>query len=239
VTIAVGFRCNDGIVLAADTQETISGYMKQHEGKITTCWMGDFSIAIAGAGTTDYIETAVAAITRPDELQFDSLLQIEHALRDKLLAFFNRHLLPWSSYAENDRPSVDLLIAVAGPQKTQYHGLFYYTGTSFSHVHRKAIGTGILLANSLISEYFEPLMPLDDATSVVVFILSKVKEQVDMCGGNTDIVIMKESGEVAFASSKEVLLLEKDYQEFEEESTRRLKKQIIEKHVQNLIWLNK
>jgi len=212
--------------------------MKQDEGKIDTCFMGDFVVAVAGAGTTDYIQTAVDAITRRG-LEFTSLLQLEIVLRDKLLEFFDRHLLRWSNFHESERPMVELLIAVTGKRKRQYHGLFHYAGTSFHQVHEKAIGAGMLLANSLISEHVHGPQTLNELRSLIVYILCKVKKQVDTCGGYTDLVILERGGHVAFTNSAEIGQLEHIYEALEKETSDKLRASIVEQKLPDLMWLNK
>lgn len=239
MTVAVGFRCNQGIVLCADTLHTISGYVKQNEGKIQTIYDEDLSIAIVGAGATDYINTSIAEITRPT-LEFNEIFQFEETLRDRLLGFFNRHLLPWSQYPEAERPTVELLIAVAGRKRHQYHSLFHYSGTSVYRVHEKAIGAGVLLANELISEYVTQhpaLKTLEELSSLAIFILSKVKQQVDTCGGYTNLVILDEKASVAFANSAEIERLEKRYDTAEKRARRRLRSEIVDAKLKDLHWL--
>jgi hypothetical protein len=51
VTIAVGFQCREGIVLCADSQETISGYIKLDQRKVRLQLSApNRAVAIEGAG---------------------------------------------------------------------------------------------------------------------------------------------------------------------------------------------
>jgi 20S proteasome alpha/beta subunit len=63
MTIALGLRANDGIVLCADTQQTISGYIKTFNGKVHMTVYNDprVVVAMARAGTEDYIATPANA----------------------------------------------------------------------------------------------------------------------------------------------------------------------------------
>jgi 20S proteasome alpha/beta subunit len=61
VTIAIGLSCNEGIVLAADSQETIS-YLKQDVGKLRSVITEHCIVSFAGAGWTDYINTAIEVV---------------------------------------------------------------------------------------------------------------------------------------------------------------------------------
>ncbi len=59
MTIAVGFSGNEGIVLAADSQETISGYIEDMRGKFIQSYLRIIVLfASREQSTSDYIETA-------------------------------------------------------------------------------------------------------------------------------------------------------------------------------------
>jgi hypothetical protein len=76
VTIAIRLCANDGILFAADSQETISGYIKGHVGKVRiTLYNSGSVVSYAGAGTSDYIETAIddASEGLADFLQANSI----------------------------------------------------------------------------------------------------------------------------------------------------------------------
>src|SRR5713226_8596853 len=62
VTIAAGFCCKDGMVIAADSQETTLGYMKGEKEKIRYCKMSAWSIAVVGAGDSTYVEMCMDKI---------------------------------------------------------------------------------------------------------------------------------------------------------------------------------
>jgi hypothetical protein len=61
-------------------------------------------------------------------------------------------------------------------------------GTAFHRVDSKAIGAGILLANNLTEEYYDPRLSLSELINIAAFILWKVKKGVDSCGGHTDLI---------------------------------------------------
>lgn len=50
MTIALGMLASNGIVLATDTQETVQGYWKRHQGKMTAVQSEAGAFVIAGAG---------------------------------------------------------------------------------------------------------------------------------------------------------------------------------------------
>jgi len=99
MTIALGLVANDGLVLCADTQQTISGYIKTYDGKVDMHLYPEprIVLAIAGAGTKDYIDTARQSLLEnfPEELerrQEPMSLRIQVLLKERFLKFFDEHL---------------------------------------------------------------------------------------------------------------------------------------------------
>ena len=56
MTIAAGFPCKEGLVLCADTQETIPGYVKSDTEKITIFGASNCNVAFTGAGDGDLLQ---------------------------------------------------------------------------------------------------------------------------------------------------------------------------------------
>src|ERR1700722_7493702 len=50
VTVAAGYHCDDGVVLCADTQETIPGYTKTDANKLIAFPSDSLNLVFAGAG---------------------------------------------------------------------------------------------------------------------------------------------------------------------------------------------
>jgi hypothetical protein len=206
VTIAAGFRSNEGIVLCADTEETL-GDIKLWRGKIATVMYKDMRhiVAFAGAGWTDYIETAIQEVQ--DRLSNCSGMdEIRTHLKKGLLRFFEGHLARWAGFPESEKPFVELLIGVS--TKAGGADLFYYGGTAFYSTSEKAIGSGVILANSLITEYRPSNASLDELCRLAVLVLSKVKRQVVGCGGDTHLVVLRRGGDIAFVDDDDLRRLE-------------------------------
>lgn len=209
VTIAIGLCGNGGVVLATDSQHTVSGYIKTDRGKIRTTIFHDTLtvVAIAGSGTSDYIETAMdKAIDGIGEL--DSFPEIVATLETNLLEFFDKHLARWAYFPENDRPTVELLIGLT--MKKGPFALFHYSGTSFCRVSQKAIGAGVLLADNLLDDFFTVGSSVEKSSSIAVYVLWKVKQQVDTCGGFTDLVALRTNGDFAFTDSGGIKAMEEE-----------------------------
>jgi len=234
VTIAIGLCGNGGIVLASDSQHTVSGYIKTEDGKIRTTIFHDFGhvFAITGAGSSDYIRMAMdKALEGVDQL--NDFLEIIAKMESNLLAFFDNHLARWAYFPDNERPTVELLIALS--MKKGPFGLFHYSGTSFNRVSSKAIGAGILLANNLLAGFVNANSTLEQSSSVATYVIWKVKKEVDTCGGFTDLMALRANGDFAFTDSRDIEKMEAQLKSVESTATKALKKDI-EAHLVGLSW---
>ncbi|HTR23336.1 MAG TPA: hypothetical protein VMI10_05085 [Terriglobales bacterium] len=221
MTIAAGFVCMDGLVLCADTQEVIPGYTKNRTEKVHEylCSDKDFGMVIAGAGEVDLIEAAVQNIdeaisnTRDDHFYgVDARKVIENTFRD----FFRKNIGPYAAFPRDDRPAVDLLIALYAHQE---HVLLKASGSTVREVVATAdcIGTGSIFAKSLIEKFYSPFMHLDEVAIAAAYIMYQVEKYEINCGGPTDLYVVSPKinyfGRIPPVSLAE---LEPSFQEFDD-----------------------
>lgn len=235
MTIALGFTGNKGVVLATDSQETVSGYIKGRKGKITTTIFPHSTLCFAGSGFSDYIETAIEkAIVGIDTKK--NFSDIVSGLEKNLLNFFDDHLARWAYFPENDRPTVELLIGITA--KKGPFGLYHYSGTAFHRVSQKAIGAGLLLAHNLMARFDPAIVNASVSTMAVcaIYILAQVKEQVDACGGFTDLVALRKNGDFALTDTPQIESLETEIEAIERASIAALAQKLAAKSAP-LIWM--
>lgn len=222
MTIAAGFVCLDGVVLCADTQETISGYTKTNTEKIRIWGDQGLGIAITGAGNAESIETVGKLIQealtwqyQPNILRFPK--EVRQIIQDTFLRFFLKHITPYAEFPAHERPEVELLIAVSVANEVNtYDCLFKASGTTVREIEMGAdcIGTGVILAKSLIEKLYSPGMGLDELVIAACYILGEAKRWVDGCGGNTDLLVasFKHNTFVSLPSA-EIRVLEDHFEE--------------------------
>jgi 20S proteasome alpha/beta subunit len=100
MTIAAGFTCADGLVLCADTQETIIGYAKVNTQKITQIETPLYNIVFAGSGDSGLIEMTVQRMDQAlTQTQPNCTRRIEEVLRESLVDTFNRYIVPGTTLA--------------------------------------------------------------------------------------------------------------------------------------------
>jgi 20S proteasome alpha/beta subunit len=190
MTVAVGFRCVDGVVLAADQQYS-EGAAKLYGYKIYLIRNeGHYALTIAGSGGVPSIKGAVREIrkslarevgeTNTDADTVGDL--VERTLR----AYYATHIDCAPPKAREDL-DFQLLIAVW----TAGHGsrLFQTWRSQWYEVEspfHRCIGAGAYLTDCL-TEMLAPtsLMSVEAAKPLAAFIVGRAKKFVQYCGGQT------------------------------------------------------
>ena len=234
MTIALGFHTTDGVILCADTQITI-GEMKTYDGKVDLHIFPQSGVivSVAGAGHDDYIQTAKSYLLDGFSKR-RTMPVLERDLRDRLLTFFSTHIAPWANFSSMDCPAVELLIGITG---AGFHPkLFHYDGTAFSDVRVKAIGLGVLLAQDLLDRYSQAtVLTANQAATLGLYIISKVKQGVEKCGGSTHILGLRKEMDFALTDSANLEATEKQLLEIEKQQNKKFLEEIRSRPI-SLSW---
>jgi 20S proteasome alpha/beta subunit len=205
VTVAAGYVCDEGVILCADTQETIPGYTKTDANKLLAFNTGPGNNAVfAGAGNNAVqIDEAAYSIAR--KIQEDWPIKdkrLHQSMKECLEELFPRHSYPRAEV------EVQLLMAV---QSDAGAALFRIADCNFSPVTKNAcIGTGVILGNQLLQRHYDNSVLLSDAAVIAIYTLHHVKRWVDGCGGNTDIALVPHhGGKISYMPSTDVDKIEK------------------------------
>jgi 20S proteasome alpha/beta subunit len=224
MTIAIGLLCNEGLVVAADTEEVLGGYIKTSTEKMRVMEREGYKLTITGAGESDFIGCFCDELEEAlDENEPKDIKAIYKVLRATQLQYFRNHLAPYSSFPSDDRPNPDLLIGlhikVGGPVigSTLFRTvLFKANGTVVKRIHKaECVGTGVVLARSLMDQFFDPELNLTQTGILAAFILRQAKRWAQYCGGNSDIAIMSNSEkETSGIDTETIKSLERHFDEF-------------------------
>jgi 20S proteasome alpha/beta subunit len=87
MTLIAGFKCADGYVICADSQETVGSYRATRQ-KLVSIAVGRVRMAIAGSGDGDLIDTFVGRFSQ--KYQQSEIAELDSAVevfKDELLAF--------------------------------------------------------------------------------------------------------------------------------------------------------
>lgn len=205
MTAVIGYVCDSGVVLCADTQETIRGYTKTDAKKLLPFQCPALSLVFAGAGNNStqidgaIYEIAAQVIADEPKTGADLKRSVRKALGE---------LFPREHYPRVGDPEVDILMAFQW--KTEA-GLYRITDCSLAPIRSMAaIGTSVILAAQLLQRHYDPHVQINEAAIICIYVMYHVKKWVDGCGGNTEIAIIpRTTGTMTFMPSVEVEKLEK------------------------------
>lgn len=197
VTICAGFKSQFGVVLCADSQETI-GAMKFDAPKLVIRPEIGFAsdkvrMVFAGAGDGPFIDKLVnemwkAAIAGP-VTEFDKILE---RIEDKNLQV---HEKIWRVYPKDDRPQAHILFAILAAEESPR--LFKAAGPVINEVENYAfVGIGLELGTFLAENFRPDSVEVEQDVSAALFILENAKRYVDSCGGDTQLAALMIDGSI-------------------------------------------
>ncbi len=214
MTVAIGIIASDGIVVAADTQETTPGYWKNYQGKVAAAStmqigppMHSAGYIISGAGNSGYL--------RALSQEFRSILEppatlddVEARIRSIVRQFHLEHVAPFQA----DVPVVDMLIGV------QCNGeqALWSTEKSTVGAHGSfgTIGIGGAYAKSLLGTLWRAdALDVLGTVALAVYVISRTKDFVDGCGKFTDVLYLR-NNDVNVVSQLAISMMEKIFYEY-------------------------
>lgn len=195
VTIVAGFKCKEGVVLCADTQETIE-HTKMRTPKLRfeprelDCHDGenDLVTLFAGAGEGPFIDKLVERTW--EDIQAASNFDNACTLAEQSIK---------NTYAEFGRvfqlgycPSAELLFAIKMDGQSK---LFRADGPLVNEKTEFANGgTGLYLSNFLCSRMYHPSLTLAQIVILAAYVLDQATEYLDGCGGEHHIGVLRNGG---------------------------------------------
>lgn len=200
MTIAVGFPCIDGIVLCADTQMTCApSGMKYSDAKIHTIGCegtgNDWAVGIAYAGDEGMFKEFFGRVRQT--LEGEAFPRGENKVNKHFIVDTIREALEQAHAQSPDVDSeyVDVICGVSVNGKTSMH---VGKRTLFYEEQAPAyIGTG----NRSLSRFLASTLPLTgrplfakNALVAGVYMVNQAKDFVYGCGGETQAILIKDSG---------------------------------------------
>lgn len=201
MTIIAGFKCNDGVVLCADTQETMSigdvGVSKRKVPKLKfeerspfslqMSGLTDMAVAICGAGYGPFIDKMADELWKTanacDNLD-DACYLMEKRIKDIYTEF-------GQIYQQGRCPEVELLYGIKSGGSSR---LFYANGPLVNEKSDYcAAGTGTYMADFIASNMQPNAINVSQCVVIAAYILFQTKEHADGCGGDSHIAVLRES----------------------------------------------
>jgi hypothetical protein len=202
VTIIAGFKCNDGIVLCADTQETI-GDSKRNVPKLRFepldppfgSDVSSLATAFCGAGNGPFIDKLVDVAWKSAQVASsldDACDRIEQAIKG-FYEEFGRIYQP--GYC----PTVELIYGVKMKDEDPIYGgfsrMFHASGPIINEKFGySAAGIGDYMAAFLASRMYDKHLNIRQCIILAAYVLFQAKEHVDGCGGESHIAVLRNDG---------------------------------------------
>lgn len=207
MTIAAAFRCTDGVIICADTQEVVPNFTKVNSAGKIACLQrrGGESFVFTGAGDADLIDVAVEkimdAISNNPDIGVQNYAKFRALLETQAQQIFRDHVAPYAAFPRDERPGANLLLSAQCLNTVQ---IFRIVETRVKRIDTTAtsVGIGNQLATGLLDRYFHQnaKFSMETTSRLAAFILEQVKEYVPDVGGYTDMVRQPHDGDVQYST---------------------------------------
>lgn len=184
MTIVVGFRCSDGIVLGADRQITATGAFKYHEPKYRIENFDTFTAVFAYAGLPgmaqeihDKISAGLVGIG-PDRAGVESVRQVTENVLSEMGRLYTDL-------------QVQMLIGVTswqgGTDLLKFDGKAVHVARDFEYLGFGDSSLIRFLADSLYTKHLTVSTGMD----LAIYLVKKAEDYIDGCGGPIDVISLE------------------------------------------------
>ncbi|QNI30999.1 hypothetical protein H7849_18045 [Alloacidobacterium dinghuense] len=200
MTIAVGFHCDDGIVIAADRQFTSQGFFKYHEEKFAFEDKGDLSTRIifvfsGDPGLFKEAHQKIMGFLRLAELPTVDLVQqtVEGVLTS----------MGWKEHFLDN--SLFMLVGVVEPFENPV--LLVFNNRSLHQAGKgvQTIGCGdTSLIRYLGDHLYQESLKRSEGIALAAYLIKKATQYVDYCGEPIDVFCLDDYSGVVTVSQEEI-----------------------------------
>jgi 20S proteasome alpha/beta subunit len=189
VTIIAGFKGYDGVVICADTQETVSGY-KRKVPKLRvepSDQKSSLAVAFCGAGHGPFIDKVVS-LAWNDAQNATTLEGACTTIEGSIKASHDEF---GKIYQPGYLPEIELIYGVKMDSGSR---LFHAYGPTINEKEYYAAGAGSYMADFLASRMYRTHLDVRQLIILAAYVLFQAKEHVDGCGGDSHIAALNEDG---------------------------------------------
>ena len=211
LTIIAGFKCMDGIVICADSQETIGSSKRSvpklqlHRGPFPDFQMEglvnhDLAVVFAGAGDGPFIDKIAELAWQPIRNASD-IWEASAAIESVIKETYKEY---GQIYQQGQCPSAELIYGITMGRTSK---LFYAYGPIVNEKDFVSAGIGYYLADFLAGRMYQQHLSTRQCVILAAYILDQAKEHVEGCGGDSQIAVLREeepSGLVEYKLIEEV-----------------------------------
>ena len=203
MTIVLGVKTPQGLILAADTQESYAGSHKVNRPKLfykaekNLCDLS-MGLAVAGAGFGPWLDKITAAMwdAVEDATNLDEACsKVEDEIKKRYDEY--RQLL-------NSSIDSELIYGIGASGGTR---LFHAWGPIVNEVMHRAAGSGQAIADFLL-RHLKTTTHITNAMALAVYILYSAKQHSEGCGGDTHLAVIQNDGKNYLLDSEQVRAME-------------------------------
>jgi 20S proteasome alpha/beta subunit len=202
MTIAIGILAYDAVIIAADSQLT-AGDWKLNESKVYgSSYKADegvLTLGMTGAGYVANLKAFWQDLVENTHERPQTEAELQGHCRKTIAAFHQDHILPFAAFPDHARPGVDLILAAA---VGHFKGLWTSTnGTLVREDFFCAVGTGSLLARTLIRSRPVWKLSIEHAVLMAIDVINYVKDCDANCGKRTHVLVINDRGMCAIVGN--------------------------------------
>jgi len=195
MTLVAGWKCRDGLVMAADTEITseyacFQGHkLAQFTGGRTLD--GGYSLIIGGAGDGSYVDMTTQNIRDVvDALPDPNMAEIIQAIKSAIYQVYTDHIYKFWNPNDEDSPDIALVIGVRDARSQL--ALFASSRTAVSEVGECVFrGLGSQVAQHLSERLYRSRLSVAAVSHIAQQFFREVKGKAVTVGGNTEIVSVR------------------------------------------------
>jgi 20S proteasome alpha/beta subunit len=220
VTLVGGLRCNKGIVLLAETQETV-GMAKRHvpklrfeeiSGAARTLSGNDLAVAFCGATNNGaFVDKLVDLAWQATQFQPD-INSVCKAIEKSIEDTYSHY---GTTFQPGYMPSAELIYGV----KMQGESRLFHASDSIVNIKDEYCtgGVGAYIADFLAARMYTTGLSIQQCVILAAYILFQAKEHVDGCGGQSHIAVLREDGASGMVDSQRIEAITQNLQRADSE----------------------
>jgi 20S proteasome alpha/beta subunit len=189
MTLVAGWKCRDGLVMAADTE--ISHGLICFQGHKLAQFHGDYDLIIGGAGDGSYIDmTAQKIRDSVNALSSPTFADIKSVTESTIYQMYSDHIFKFWRPDDSDCPEMSLVVGVKDSRSE--FGLLASEGTTVSEIGECIFsGSGSQVAEHLSERLFRPRLPVAAVAHIAQQFFRDIKGKAVGVGGNTEIISLR------------------------------------------------
>jgi hypothetical protein len=204
LTIIAGFKCREGIILCADTQETI-GVSKRSIPKLVFEPAGRphegpaLAVAFCGAGENGAFIDNLVESAWDDGKHGTTIDEVCEKIKKNIKSTYKDF---GSIYQRGYCPTANLIYGVKMQNECR---LFSASGPIVNKIREyDSFGVGQYMADFLAGRMYDNHLNLRQCAILAAYILFQAKEHVDGCGGESHIAVLRENGVSGLANRRNI-----------------------------------